>query len=121
MNDILMRDDCFPDWLQMDRADFISIDLGQDLPVGCAEGFPLGTGTLWAIAKTLGGSGTVQVQPQENLSAEYEVKTVFVWGIKVRKKGYAVCSSIKEERLKPGVVSIQFRAFFNGRGERMEV
>ena len=33
MYDIRMKDTGFSNWFQMDRADFISVNLGKDLPV----------------------------------------------------------------------------------------
>ncbi len=51
---ILMRDLRFTDWLIMERADFISVDLWKNLPIGCAKVLPLGLSALRAITKLFG-------------------------------------------------------------------
>ena len=48
---ILMRDLRFTDWLIMERADFISVDLRKNLPIGCAKVLPLSLSALRTITK----------------------------------------------------------------------
>lgn len=65
VTDIPMGDIRFTNWLHVNRTDLIPVDLRQDLPVGNAEGFPLGLSTFRAIAKPLGGCGTAVVHGHE--------------------------------------------------------
>ena len=63
--DVPMSNGGFPDGFQMDGADFITVDLRKDLPVGDAEGLPLGLGAFRAIAKALGEGGAAVVHGHE--------------------------------------------------------
>ena len=53
ISDIPMCDMCFTDGLQMDGANFITIDLRKDLPIRDAELLPLGFRTFWTVTKLL--------------------------------------------------------------------
>ena len=65
VHNVRMEDCGFANRFQMNRTDFIAVDLRKDLPVGCTEGFPLDSDALWAVTDPLGFSGTVPVQGQE--------------------------------------------------------
>lgn len=62
VHDVLMCNSSFSNWLQMKWTDLIAVDLGQDLPVSCAEVSPLCLGTLWTVTEAAGGNTAIRIQ-----------------------------------------------------------
>ena len=65
MDDIGVKDFRLLNGYQMNRTDLISINLGKNLPIRCAKGFPLCLSTFRTVSEPLGWGAAILIQGKE--------------------------------------------------------